>query len=297
MAEALIFNVQGYSIHDGGGIRTILFFKGCPLACDWCSNPESQRFEPQFSFHEADCMGCGLCVKECPARVREAPGVFVEGCDGCGICADVCPTAALKIDGKKYDIAGALKLALKDKEFYDQSGGGVTFSGGEALCHADFISELTDALHAEGINVAIETCGAVPWEKIEAAVGKIDTVLYDVKHMDSEKHKAYTGMGNELILDNARKIARKKGRNMIIRIPLIGGVNADEENIRKTGLFVKEIGMKEIHLLPYHRFGEPKYKKIGQEYRGGAFTTPTDEQQEKLKKLLEGMDIAVTIGG
>ena len=295
--EALIFNVQGYSIHDGGGIRTILFFKGCPLKCQWCSNPESQKFEPQFEFNEADCMGCGLCVKECPTQVRKAPGVYVEGCDGCHVCADVCPTAALKIDGKKYDVEGALKLALKDKAFYDQSGGGVTFSGGEALCHADFISELTDALHAEGVDVAIETCGAVPWDKIKTAVEKIDTVLYDVKHMDSAQHKKFTGMGNELILENARKIAQAKGDGMVIRVPLIGGVNADEENIRRTGEFAKEIGLREIHLLPYHRFGEPKYRKIGKEYAGEAFRTPTDEQQEKLSKMLESMGITVVIGG
>ncbi|BDF57830.1 glycyl-radical enzyme activating protein [Christensenellaceae bacterium] len=295
--EALIFNTQGYSIHDGGGIRTILFFKGCPLACAWCSNPESQKFEPEFEFNETDCMGCGLCVSECPTQVRKAPGINVSGCNGCYTCVDVCPTAALKLNGKKYTVEGALKLALKDKEFYNQSGGGVTFSGGEALCHAEFISELTDALHKENVNVALETCGALPWEKIEKAIGKIDTVLYDVKHMDSALHKKYTGMGNELILENARKIAAVKGGKMIIRIPLIGGVNADTENIRKTGEFAKEIGVREIHLLPYHRFGEPKYKKLGKQYGGDEFYTPTEEQQEALAAMLKDMGITVDIGG
>jgi pyruvate formate lyase activating enzyme len=242
-------------------------------------------------------MGCGLCVKNCPLRIRESIGVQVTGCSSCYTCAECCPTGALRVSGRKVTIDEVLKLSLKDKEFYDQSDGGVTFSGGEALCYAEFIEEVADRLHAAHVSTAIETCGSLKWEQIAGAIDKIDTVLYDIKHMDGYKHKQFTGVDNKLILENASKIAGMKGSHMIVRIPLIGGFNLDEDNIRRTGAFAKSIDISEIHLLPYHSFGEPKYAKINREYTGKDFYSPDDTLQKNLQNILEEMGLMVTIGG
>jgi len=269
----MILNIQRYSIHDGAGIRTTIFFKGCPMQCIWCSNPESQHSEVEMYYDKSKCIGCGSCLED-PKN---------------------CPTNAKSFWGKKMSVEELKDEALKDWLFYKKSGGGITLSGGEPLCQTRFLMELTDVLGQTGINMAIETCGLFAWDKAEPILNRMDTILFDIKCMDADKHRQYTGVGNERILNNAKK-ASLLSNKMIIRIPVIGGYNADEENIRKTAAFAKEIGVKEIHLLPYHRLGEVKYKKLGRDYLCKGHT-PDSTSICRLKKIIEAYEINTKIGG
>ena len=298
MKKAIIFNIQRYSVHDGEGIRTNFFLKGCPLRCKWCSNPESQKREIEFEFVESDCMGCRTCVSVCPQQARISPTeVEKDKCRHCMKCAKFCPKDALKAAGEEKSIDELLEEVEKDLPFFANSDGGVTLSGGEVLMWTDFASELIDELHSMHLHVACETCGYAPWENAVKVFDKIDLVLYDLKQMNSGLHKKFTGVGNELILENARKLAKLDASKIVFRIPLIGNVNAYEENIRAAGTFAAELGVKRIDLLPYHEFGVPKYEKLGREYECEDFFTPDEEKQQEFKGLLEDMGIAVTIGG
>ena len=297
MAETgTIFNIQRYSLHDGDGIRTNVFFKGCPMYCKWCSNPESQKYYPEVSITESNCIGCGYCRDACPSGALGQKAWDEKKCTFCRECESACPTGALKLLGKSMTVAEVVEEVTKDLPFYRASGGGVTFTGGEPIAQSLFAEALAKKLKELYIHLAIETSGYAPWEDLERVVLNADQILYDIKHMDPAVHQIWTGVENVVILDNAEKVA-KLGKDLIIRLPVIGGINDDHDNVNKTALFAKQIGVREIHFLPYHRFGEVKYKKLNKEYDCDTFFTPKDDRIQLLKNTVEGYGLKVSIGG
>ena len=290
-----VFNIQRYSLHDGPGIRTVVFMKGCPLRCAWCCNPESIERGPHITFNPQKCIGDGRCLEACPAGARDAEGYHVELCTFCGRCVEACPTEALELVGREMSVEEVLQEVEKDRLFYESSGGGVTLSGGEVLAQKNFAVQLLVACRERMLHTAIETSGFAPWDQVCEVAEACDLVLYDLKHMDPVKHERYTGVGNELILENARRLAESK-KALIFRVPLIGGVNTDGENVRALARFVTRTPVREVHLRPYHRLGESKYSKLGREYDCEAFT-PGQDEVEKIKEILTSHGLKVIVGG
>lgn len=281
-----ITNIQKYSIHDGDGIRTTVFFKGCPLNCQWCHNPETQAFQKQLLIDLEKCTGCGACVVSCPNNAIEMmEGRMVtdqEKCIVCGECTTFCLSNIREITGKEYTVRELVKELMKDEMFYEESGGGVTLSGGEVLCmDMDFIESLVKTLYRKGVTVTIDTCGFAPYDNFKRLLPYIDTFLYDIKMVDQDKHKKYTGVENALILSNLEHLSEDGGR-IYIRIPVIKGVNADEQSMQEIVDWLKEhkIHVEQVNLLPYHNTGSNKYRRLGTTYKGITFETPTKEEME-----------------
>ncbi|CAA7600110.1 Radical-activating enzyme, conserved site [Acididesulfobacillus acetoxydans] len=272
--RALIFNIQRYSIHDGGGIRTIVFFKGCPLHCPWCANPESQSFESEIMKLKSQCIHCNVCA---------------------GNAAE-CPSGALAEQGKWMSVDEVLAEVLKDSVFFNTSGGGVTLSGGEVLSQADFAAELLRQLKELGIHTAIETSGFGRWEALEGLAEYADVILYDLKIMDPEQSKKTLGADSEIILKNLAKLV-DKGCRVIPRVPLIPGFTMDEKNITTISDLAQRYGLKEIHLLPFHQYGSSKYESLGRDYALKDLAVPTDEEVNAIKSKLEARGFMVVIGG
>ncbi|MCF0133128.1 MAG: glycyl-radical enzyme activating protein [Blautia sp.] len=306
MRSNMIFQIQSYSIHDGPGIRTTVFVKGCPLRCLWCHNPESQKNTPEVMWVEANCSGCGACMEICPQeaiQIRETmsekklPVTDRTKCNGCGACVSGCRWKARRMAGKTYQIEEVMKVIRKDAMFYPLSGGGVTVSGGEPLASLDFTVELLGRCKEEGYHTAIETCGYASEEAVRKVLPYLDLVFLDLKAMDPERHKELTGVENGRILQNARIIAGS-GVDMVLRIPMIRNCNADEENIRLTGEFIsKELGRDiPVQLLPYHNLGISKEEQLE---RTGIteFQAPSTEEMEHSKRILEEYGLPVQIGG
>lgn len=294
--DGIVTNVQRYSLNDGSGIRTIVFLKGCPLKCQWCSNPETQDRKPQIIFHPAKCINCELCRQNCSQHLDLPENINRSECTACGACVDNCPTIALELVGKTMRVDDVLKIVEKDRAFYREDGG-LTISGGEVLAQWEFATELAErAKNGYHLPVAIETTGFAPWEHLYSVAQHCDQILYDVKHTDNERHIWGTGVSNRRILDNLTRLAAKMAERIIIRIALIDGFNADEQNIHKTCELAKSLGISEIHLLPYHKFGEPKYLKLGRVY-DFVGRTPTDETIEKYTHYLHGNGFKVVVGG
>lgn len=266
-----VFDIQRFSIQDGPGIRTTVFFKGCPLTCWWCSNPESQSPKAQLIYFSHLCQRCYKCVEACPNhanQVRPDGSLEIDRglCQACGKCVEACLPEARRVSGKEMTVSEVVEIVRKDAPFYRNSGGGVTASGGEATSQPEFLLELFKQCQQRGYHTALDTCGYVKWEVLEPILEHVDLVLYDIKHMDPELHKHFTGVGNEVILENARRIAAR-GVPMILRIPLITGCNDSEQNIRDIAKFALELGGVEVNLLPYHKFGLKKYEALGMEYK------------------------------
>ena len=277
MNKAIFFDIQRNSCVDGPGIRTTVFFKGCNLKCAWCHNPESQSAKPQMMFYKDKCTGCGKCKSVCPYHL--------EQCELCGKCTLYCPVDARKVCGKEHTVDEVLKEVLKDQAFYETSGGGVTFSGGECMLQIDFLAEILKKCKENGIHTAVDTAGHIPFESFEKILPYTDLFLYDIKIFDSQKHKQYVGVGNELILENLKKLFERKVK-LWIRIPIIPDVNDSIEEIQKIKDFLKTIGTPEkIELLPYHAMGENKYRAIGKEPQ--IFKTPDAENMKRLKEILD----------
>ena len=285
----MIFNIQKCSVHDGEGIRTIIFFKGCPLHCKWCSNPESQKYTKQITEFTRKCIGCGMCRSVCDRdAIIEKDGMPVidrERCNGCMKCAEMCFAEAKTICGKEMSADELFNEIRKDKFFYDHSGGGVTFSGGEALTQPELLTELARKCKKNRISTTIETCGCGDFEKFKEALPYIDYMFFDLKVMDSEKHKEVTGAGNEQILRNLEAI-QQFNIPCTIRTPVIPGINDSEDNIRATAEYISSLpSVKEYELLPYHDFGVSKYAALGREYELRDVETPDDEHMRELTKI------------
>lgn len=303
--SAPVFNIQTYCIHDGPGIRTTVFVKGCPLRCLWCANPESNSAKPQLMTYAAKCTGCGKCVESCPqGAITVAPTgekyiahTDREKCINCGACAAVCPNEAREIAGKPMTVREAIDRVKQDKLFLVSSGGGMTVSGGEALSHPDFSANLFAAAHAEGLHTAIESCVFAPRDVVDKVFAHVDLGLLDIKHMDSAEHKRLTGVPNERILENIRHIHNDLQVPVILRVPVIPGYNDDEQNILAVGKFAAVLGEDvPVNLLPYHRLGDSKSESLGQP-RELRIEVPADEHMQTLKALVENCGVKAQIGG
>ena len=299
-----ITNIQKFSVHDGDGIRTSVFFKGCPLNCEWCHNPETQRYEREIQYDPEKCTGCGACVNACPSNAltlkERKPSVNRKMCTVCGRCETVCPVGIREVIGREYTVKELVKELMKDQIFYEDSGGGVTFSGGEAMTmDLNYLLAVARELHRQEITLTIDTCGYVPYEKFQALLPYVDTFLYDVKVMDPEIHSQYMGVDNELILENLVRLARD-GARLYIRIPVIREVNGNEKNMKEIIMFLKkhDIRPPQINLLPYHDTGSGKYPKLDMEYKGTDLHAPDREEMEGFVRLFVDAGFANTkIGG
>jgi pyruvate formate lyase activating enzyme len=298
----VIFDIQRYSIHDGGGIRTLVFFKGCPLACVWCCNPESQSPVPELTVNAARCIRCGLCAAACPANAipdAEAATVVPDRvrCTTCGACVEVCPTAGRTLRGRAVTVENLLREIERDTIVYRASGGGVTVSGGEPLLQSAFAAELLRTCRERGIHTAMETCGHASWVDFAQVLRYTDTVLFDIKHVDNEAHRRVTGVGNAVILANLRRAAAS-GAQIIVRMPLIPGCTADASTVRAVADLARELRIPELHLLPYHGLGEAKYQAMGKRYPVPGAPQLTAEQIHELKAIAEATGgVVVRVGG
>lgn len=297
--EGVVFDIQRYSIHDGPGIRTIVFLKGCPLSCRWCCNPESQNPEPVLMYQSSKCVRCGKCVDTCGVKALSFDNpdfVDRDRCVGCGKCADVCPTGALTIKGRKMTLWEVMKELRKDANHYRRSGGGITLSGGEPLVQSKFAKELLKACHEQGWNTAMETTGYADPSVIQDVIPEVDHVLLDIKAMDPRVHEANTGVHNRRILENALRIASLT--HTVVRVPVVPGVNDDEQTIHAIGEFAKLMpGVDTVHLLPYHTLGENKYALLNREYPMGDAKAIPKEDMGPLVKVIEDLGLKCVIGG
>lgn len=287
---------QNFSVNDGEGIRTIIFFTGCPLKCKWCSNPESNLNYNRIAYYENTCIKCGSCSNICPSGVAINLNTAASRlkCTNCGTCLQVCPNASRKTFIHKYTSKELLSFVEKQKLFYRYSKGGVTFSGGEATLQDNILRELTYILYDEGINLAIETSCYFDFNKVHDILKKMNLIFVDIKHMDSKQHKLYTGVENEKILSNISRLNELKVP-IIVRIPIIEGVNASSENIIKTAKFVKEnISNPQIELLPFHSFGNSKYEALGLKKPSKKFYAPSKEKLKDLYKIIEAEGVKIT---
>ncbi|MGA2555530.1 MAG: glycyl-radical enzyme activating protein, partial [Verrucomicrobiota bacterium] len=268
--SGLVFNVQKYSLHDGPGIRTTVFLKGCPLCCAWCHNPESRSASPELVLSENRCTACGECRRACPFG-ETAPGggpmaTDAAECTLCGQCAEACPTGARQIIGERRTIADIMEVVGQDRVFYEESGGGVTFSGGEPLSQPAFLKAMLAACRREGLRTAVDTCGFACTEVLLDIAGLSDLVLFDLKLMDDARHRQYTGVSNTPILANLRALARVH-RNLWLRVPVIPGINDREEDMRAAAEFAAQLpGVQQVNLLAYHKFGLFKSRRLSQPY-------------------------------
>lgn len=282
----MIFNIQKCSIHDGDGLRTLVFFKGCPLRCPWCSNPESQSYGPEIIESPSKCIGCGLCRDRCPQRAIAGTGKIdrTKCPENCTVCTDICYAEAKRIAGKEYTIDELFDEIKKDFIFYEMKGGGVTFSGGEPLTHGKYLKEIAQKCKKNRINVVVESCGYSPFAEFEGALSYIDAMFMDIKIIDSALHKKITGAGNELILDNIKKIS-EFGIPITIRTPVIPGYTDSVENITGIAEFITMLpAVREYELLVYHNLGESKYASLGKKYELAGVEPPSDEQMRQLVK-------------
>ena len=297
-----IFDIQRYSIHDGQGIRTILFLKGCPLSCLWCANPESQSSQKQLMYYTTRCVSCFRCLELCPQcalamdfETRQLD-VDEDKCNLCGECEEFCFQNALAVVGRTATVPEVLDVVERDRAFYDGSGGGITLSGGEPLMQPEFCAAVLAACKRVGVSTAMETCGFQRWERAWPALELVDEVLLDIKVMDSAAHKRLTGVPNEQILDNARKLAQYHS-SVTIRVPVVPACNDSRENIGQIAAFTAELGLKKLHLLPYHRMGQKKYDYLGMNYALDEIKPPTPTHMEALSTLASDYGLEVQIGG
>lgn len=325
-----IFSMQRFSIQDGPGIRTTVFVKGCPLRCAWCSNPESQSLHPEIMVRRQKCEGCGQCSQACPsdaiALVEGLVTIDRARCDLCMDCVEACPTGALELSGEEITIEEAVHECCQDEPFYKNSDGGVTLSGGEPLYQPEFALHFLRACKEKSLSTALDTCGYAPWEVLEEILAYTDLVLFDVKHLDPEMHRKGTGVTNDLILENLRRMTASRQARVWIRIPLIPGYNDSEEHARAVATAMAKMPgrgirgqslnsnagtgrqspssvtvpefpcVEKISLLAYHEWGKPKYGFLGRDYPFEAKVIEDQERLERMRDILEAEGLSVTIG-
>ena len=296
-ATGIVTDIQHFSIHDGPGIRTTVFVKGCNLRCFWCHNPETLSATPELQYHPDRCIACGACVEACPVAAH----AMIDGrhafdrsrCTACGACSEVCYARALVMAGEVKRAADVVDVVLRDRVFYETSGGGVTISGGEPLLQPDFTRAILAGCRAEGVHTAVETAANVAWARFETILPVTDLVMMDVKTMDRDAHRRATGVSNERILANARRLA-DHGVPLIVRTPVVPGVNDDDESVRAVAAFVADLpGRVEYELLRFHMMAESKYAALGAECRASGIAPPTSERMEQLAAVAASVGIEV----
>ncbi len=301
LAAGIVFDIKKFSIHDGPGIRTTVFLKGCPLSCQWCHNPESQRLQPEVMLRMDRCIQCAACLAECAQGAISLNGSGVvtdrELCIQCGVCAQSCYADAREVIGREMTVGEVMAEIERDLSFYDESGGGVTFSGGDPLVQRDFLLALLRACKQQEIHTAVDTSGSFSWPVLERLRPYVDLFLYDLKSMDDRRHQEVTGVSNRLILENLKKLSQQ-GQPIIIRVAIVPGINDDEENIRRTAEFAAALPyLQGVSLLPYHDTAVHKYANLERAYAIPQIRPPSAARMAEIAGIFRGYGLDVKIGG
>jgi len=308
MQTGLVFNVQHYALHDGPGIRTTVFLKGCPLDCWWCHNPEGRSFDPEILVAASRCMGCGRCKEVCVQRKGNGKGngngsaagldpSHATQCPLCGACVAICPTGAREIAGTRRSVGEVLEEVLRDRVFYEESGGGVTLSGGEPLAQPAFLKAILAECRRHEIPTAVDTCGFAPREDLMEIAGLSDLVLYDLKLLDDAEHVRYTGASNRLILENLQALGEVH-QNIWLRVPIIPGVNDGVEHLEAMARLAASLGgVRQVNLLPYHETAVRKFEQLGEAYRLGRLARPSTESLDCVADRFRAYGLLTKTGG
>jgi pyruvate formate lyase activating enzyme len=297
--SGVIFDLQRFSVHDGPGIRSLVFLKGCPLRCPWCANPESQRFQPELMLDGSRCIACGGCLAVCPtgAAHRTEDGIAQDAgrCAGCGRCAETCYADARAMAGRRVRAGEVLAEVVRDEPFFRNSGGGVTLGGGEPLAQPDFAAAILQLCRARGLHTAVETCGQAPWAACEAVRPWTHLFLFDLKHIHAERHRAVTGADLARILENLGRLAA--AARVVVRVPLIPGFNDEPDTVSALAQRARAAGVSEVHLLPYHGFGQSKYAQLGRAYAFAGAAAVPPAKLEALRAAAAATGVRVEVGG